>query len=218
MYMFFWFFKQLYYCLRRIFKSGILLLLLFFVAFLLIFVKPSFAFDFQPFDISNLPTLPSETEGRYYIITTNPSSTAIKYYLVIAPINERFICNGQNYYSSNSGTLIIYNTDTNEQNWTNRTTASTFSVLSGNNTRSVVYSNNNVANTSNNIYFPDSSTLIHLPDIPSDVVGHPYIITTNPESSSNRYILCKFPDNAIITCTGVGGSFYPLNRWGCYVL
>lgn len=43
MYMFFWFFKQLYYCLRRIFKSGILLLIVFFIAFLFIFVKPSFA-------------------------------------------------------------------------------------------------------------------------------------------------------------------------------
>lgn len=43
MYMFFWFFKQLYYCLRRIFKSGILLLIVFFIAFLFIFVKPTFA-------------------------------------------------------------------------------------------------------------------------------------------------------------------------------
>ena len=43
MYMFFWFFKQLYYCLRRIFKSGLLLLVLFFIAFLLIFIKPSYA-------------------------------------------------------------------------------------------------------------------------------------------------------------------------------
>lgn len=43
MYMFFWFFKQLYYCLRRIFKSGLLLLILFFIAFLFIFIKPSFA-------------------------------------------------------------------------------------------------------------------------------------------------------------------------------
>lgn len=40
MYMFFWFFKQLYYCLLRFFKSGLFLLFLFFIGFLFIFVRP----------------------------------------------------------------------------------------------------------------------------------------------------------------------------------
>lgn len=52
MYMFFWFFKQLYYCLSRIFKSGILLLIVFFIAFLFIFVKPSFAFSIEDLSYS----------------------------------------------------------------------------------------------------------------------------------------------------------------------
>ena len=47
MYMFFWFFKQLYYCFKRVFKSGILLLIVFFIAFLFLFGSKVFAFTPQ---------------------------------------------------------------------------------------------------------------------------------------------------------------------------
>ena len=74
MYMFFWFFKQLYYCLRRIFKSGILLLLFFFIIFLFLFLKPSKIFAYTlPYNVNPVEYI--EATGTQYIDTgVAPSS------------------------------------------------------------------------------------------------------------------------------------------------
>ena len=74
MYMFFWFFKQLFYALKRVFKHTFLLLFIFFIAFLILFCNKSQAFYVgttnwvdPPSQVINvLQSVPEYSNPNYY--------------------------------------------------------------------------------------------------------------------------------------------------------
>lgn len=99
--MFFWFFKQLYYCLKRIFKSGLLLLIVFFIAFLFIFVKPIFAVNItlqsnvpgnpNIYSVPSLDTLPAEYYNKLnngFIINTWKNNNGVTQYTLHIAMNS----------------------------------------------------------------------------------------------------------------------------------
>lgn len=71
--MFFWFFKQLYYCLRSIFKRSFIILFLAFVIFVFIFInKGVFAFSINN---ANYPDFPTEYQGKdFYMFNLTGSN------------------------------------------------------------------------------------------------------------------------------------------------
>lgn len=128
MYMFFWFFKQLYYCLRRIFKSGILFLIVFFIAFLFIFVKPSFAFSqedltysgFSSSQMNDIYNFIEENKGNYdsvicaYSCNPNTGNEALNFVFYNYSVNGKlyktlnnYSANQYNIYSQYSSTNSV---------------------------------------------------------------------------------------------------------------
>ena len=73
MYIFFWFFKQLFYILKRFVKHKLLLLFVFFVIAFFLFIKPSFALSdlygnyhgFSTSDINSINDLIAQYKGDY---------------------------------------------------------------------------------------------------------------------------------------------------------
>ena len=137
-YMFFWFFKQLYYCLRRIFKSGIILLILFFIAFLFIFVKPSFAsttideFTFegitytlpQPFTVNNnnnsYTILSYDNKTRFRIVEPYDINGVLCTYTGVnanglASTNYYNVLRG--YYNNSMANVYAYDISYNNGTW-----------------------------------------------------------------------------------------------------
>lgn len=120
MYMFFWFFKQLYYNLKRFTKHKFLLLLVFFVIAIFLFVNPIFATDYitiesnvsgnsNSYNLPSFSTLPSDAtnlinNGKPYIIRKWTESGRTTYYLYI--INS---ANGYFYHKSNQSASIVHN-------------------------------------------------------------------------------------------------------------
>lgn len=108
MYMFFWFFKQLFYALKRVFKHTFLLLFIFFILFLIFFCNKSKAFYVgstnwidPPTQVINvLKTIPEYSDNQHYWFVFGVNG----YHICTFPKPSNFKAFGKSprYFSTNS--------------------------------------------------------------------------------------------------------------------
>ena len=182
MYMFFWFFKQLYYCLRRIFKSGILLLFIFFIAFLLLFTHKVKAVTYPDIYSDILTDYPAikkvyDNTWNYYhntygnnltiVICRNNDGTITSN--CFNPNQVTFYFDNNNMIVRSTGTSSTYGGSWYYANGDNRTHATynlTGSVTSSYNKDLYLYSNVYLYNLNNTVVYPS-------------LYGNPQITTTD---------------------------------------
>ena len=203
MYMFFWFFKQLYYCLRRIFKSGLLLLIVFFIAFLFIFIKPTFAsttldgYEYNgEYHSFNTPLQLTNNKNSYVVLGYNNFTTIrvvepydVDGYLVAYNYRSSYDLNSyseygrlQGFYNNSLADIKAYFYDVSSGTWTSLVSDSSGLLFNDTSRNPVVIS---VSNT--NSYLTNFGMITER-NLPAGITFTDNIVILS-QNNGNKYLL-----------------------------